>query len=150
MNACKAGRDITPIAEAGARLSIHLLFRMFKAIELPVPALYGMPVITCPIKIPGPQCNIKLSCDRHLLASAHKNIAVGPVLAVLKGILVVADAMDPENQKAPPPANKRGGRQTIIPPTPPPPPPKPGPIDISHILGTSDLGAIDEEMVDVS
>lgn len=28
--------------------------------------------------------NIKLSCDRHLLAAAHNNIQVGPVLAVLK------------------------------------------------------------------
>jgi mediator of RNA polymerase II transcription subunit 12 len=28
--------------------------------------------------------SIKLSCDRHLLAAAHNNIRVGPVLAVLK------------------------------------------------------------------
>lgn len=149
VNACRAGREITPIAEAGARLSVHLLFRMFKAIELPVPALYGIPTTSCPIKIPGPQCIIKLSCDRHLLAAAHKNIAVGPVLAVLKGILVVADAMDPENQKPQPSGNKRGGRHTTQTTTPLPPQPKPGPIDISHILGTSELGVV-EEIIDQS
>lgn len=114
-----------------------------------------MPVISSPIKIPGPQFNIKLSCDRHLLAATHKHIAVAPMLAVLKGILVVGDAMSPENQKPPPSTNKRGGnsKHSAPPPPPPPPPPKPGPIDISHILGTSDLGIIDEDdvkMVDVS
>jgi hypothetical protein len=32
--------------------------------------------------------SIKLSCDRHLLAAAHNNIRVGPVLAVLKVRLI--------------------------------------------------------------
>lgn len=113
VNACKGGREISAGAgaEAGARLSCHLLFRLCKAVELPIPSLYGMPVIECPIKIPGPQLNIKFSCDRHLLAATHKNLAVGPVLAVLKGILVVGDAMNPENQKQPA-SNKRGNRNT--------------------------------------
>lgn len=111
VNACKGGREISAGAEAGARLSCHLLFRLCKAVELPVPSLYGMPVIECPIKIPGPQLNIKFSCDRHLLAATHKNLAVGPVLAVLKGILVVGDAMNPENQRQPA-SNKRGNRNT--------------------------------------
>lgn len=139
MNACKGGREISAGAEAGARLSCHLLYRLCKAVELPIPALYGMPVIECPIKIPGPQCNIKFSCDRHLLAATHKNLAVGPVLAVLKGILVVGDAMNPENQKQPA-SNKRGNRNTTTQPV-APPVPKTGSIDISHILGTSELGA---------
>lgn len=106
----KSGHEISAGAEAGARLLCHLLFRLCKAVELPIPSLYGMPVIECPIKIPGPQFNIKFSCDRHLLAAAHKSFGVGPLLAVLKGILVVGDAMNPENQKQP--ANKRGNRNT--------------------------------------
>lgn len=110
VNAYKGGREISAGAEAGARLSCHLLFRLCKDVELPIPSLYGMPVIECPIKIPGPQLNIKFSCDRHLLAATHKNLAVGPVLAVLKGILVVGDAMNPENQKQP--TNKRGNRNS--------------------------------------
>jgi hypothetical protein len=45
---------------------------------------------------PGPrlgsksQCNIKRSCDKHLLAAAHDSITVGPVLAVLKAMLVLS------------------------------------------------------------
>lgn len=111
VNACKGGREISAGAEAGARLSCHLLFRLCKGVELPIPSLYGMPQIECPIKVPGPQLNIKFSCDRHLLAATHRNLAVGPVLAVLKGILVVGDAMNPENQKQTS-SNKRGARNT--------------------------------------
>lgn len=111
VNACKGGREISAGAEAGARLSCHLLFRLCKGVELPIPSLYGMPQIECPIKVPGPQLNIKYSCDRHLLAATHRNLAVGPVLAVLKGILVVGDAMNPENQKQTS-SNKRGARNT--------------------------------------
>jgi hypothetical protein len=37
-----------------------------------------------PCATPSPGYSIKLSCDRHLLAAAHNNIRVGPVLAVLK------------------------------------------------------------------
>lgn len=111
----KVGREISAVAEAraeaGVRLLCHLLFRLCKAVELPIPSLYGMPVIECPIKIPGPQLSIKYSCDRHLLAATHKNLAVGPVLAILKGILVVGDAMNPENQKQPA-SNKRGNRNS--------------------------------------
>lgn len=135
MNACKGGREISAGAEAGARLSCHLLFRLFKAIEFgncdvnrdaqqtpgpnptPVdpsatPRTYG--------KMVDGIGSIKLSCDRHLLAATHKNLAVGPVLAVLKGILVVGDAMNPENHKQPT-SNKRGNRNTA----PPQPAPQP-------------------------
>lgn len=111
VNACKGGREISAGAEAGARLCCHLLFRLCKAVELPIPTLYGMPQIECPVKVPGPQLNIKYSCDRHLLAAMHRNLAVGPVLAVLKGILIVGDAMNPENQKQTS-SNKRGARNT--------------------------------------
>lgn len=58
--------------------------------------------------------SIKLSCDRYLLAATHKNLAVGPVLAVLKGILVVDDAINPENHQQPT-SNKRGIRNTAPP-----------------------------------
>lgn len=109
VNACKGGREISAGAEAGARLCCHLLFRLCKAVELPIPALYGMPQIESPIKVPGPQLNIKYSCDRHLLAAMHRNLGVGPVLAVLKGILIVGDAMNPENQKQAS-SSKRGAR----------------------------------------
>jgi len=34
---------------------------------------------------------VKLACDRHLLAATHNSISVGPVLGVLKAILVLAD-----------------------------------------------------------
>lgn len=43
---------------------------------------------------PGPggaAAGVRLSCDRHLLAAAHKNIGVGPVLATLKAILSMCE-----------------------------------------------------------
>lgn len=137
VNASRGGREISAGAEAGARLSCHLLFRLFKANEFGSSEIVQSPGSNATIAGNG---NIKLSCDRHLLAATHKSLAVGPVLAVLKGILVVGDAMNPENHKQPT-SNKRGNRNATVvpPPAPPPPPPKPGPIDISHILGTSDL-----------
>lgn len=102
----------------------------------------------CPIKIPGPQFNIKSSCDRHLLAAIHKNLAIGPVLAVLKGILVVADAMNPEIQKQAS-SSKKGSRGTPAQTPPQTAAPKAGAgSDISHILGTSEgTNATEEEAV---
>ncbi|PNF33035.1 hypothetical protein B7P43_G16367 [Cryptotermes secundus] len=87
VKACNEGRGDADIeAEAGARLTCHLLLRLFKTVECPQPALYS--VGTSPHPIPCATSNlgysIKLSCDRHLLAAAHNNIRVGPVLAVLK------------------------------------------------------------------
>ena len=40
---------------------------------------------------------IKYSCDRQLLSSAHRNITVGAIIAILKAILVLGDATDFEN-----------------------------------------------------
>lgn len=94
LHAC-SNREITPEAEAGARLLCHLLLRLFKTVEVPQPGMYSVGTSPNPLTAAaasGPTCNIKLSCDRHLLAAAHKSIAVGPVLAVLKGILLVGDA----------------------------------------------------------
>lgn len=151
VNACNGGREITPEAEAGARLSCHLLLRLFKTIEIPQPGLYSVSTSPNPITTPGPACNIKLSCDRHLLAAAHKNIAVGPVLAVLKGILVVGDATCLHKT----PSTYSGKRSGLNTPVHPGSTPKSmgGPIDLSHILGTSDLGMMgdtDEPMLDLS
>lgn len=95
-------------AEGGMRLTCHLLLRLFRTAEGPQPGLYsvGSPPLT-----PRPPLGVRLSCDRHLLAAAHRNIHVGPVLAVLKAVLVVGDATAREGTE----------------------------LSISHILGTSDL-----------
>lgn len=126
---------MSPETEASARLLCHLLLRLFKTIEIPQPGLYSVSTSPNPITTPGPACNIKLSCDRHLLAAAHKNIAVAPVLAVLKGILVVGDATAHISALS---GGKRSGLNTPVHPG--STPKSMGGVDISHILGTSDLG----------
>lgn len=70
-------------AENGARLTCHILLRLFKTSDM---------TLTSPSLRPGSkgQCNIKRSCDKHLLAAAHDSITVGPVLAVLKAMLVLS------------------------------------------------------------
>lgn len=70
-------------AENGARLTCHILLRLFKTSDM---------TLTSPGLRPGTkgQCNIKRSCDKHLLAAAHDSITVGPVLAVLKAMLVLS------------------------------------------------------------
>ncbi|XP_020279147.1 mediator of RNA polymerase II transcription subunit 12 isoform X2 [Pseudomyrmex gracilis] len=154
---CNDGRgDIDIEAEAGARLTCHLLLRLFKTVECPQPALYS--VSTSPHPLPSGNSrgyNIKLSCDRHLLAAAHNNIRVGPVLAVLKAILVVGDATA---AKQPPKkvdmplshASKGGGPASVgvgvgVSSS------GPGELSISHILGTSDiLGGGDDLGLDLA
>ncbi|XP_055677088.1 mediator of RNA polymerase II transcription subunit 12 isoform X2 [Lutzomyia longipalpis] len=144
------GRDMTPEAEAGARLTCHLLLRLFKTIEIPQPGLYSVSTSPNPI-ISGPACNIKLSCDRHLLAAAHKNIAVGPVLAVLKGILVVGDAMAHKASSVHSSGKRSGLNTPVHPGSTPKSMGSAG--DLSHILGTSEFGLLgncDEPMLDSS
>ncbi|XP_045472646.1 mediator of RNA polymerase II transcription subunit 12 isoform X2 [Harmonia axyridis] len=97
------------VAEGGMRLTCHLLLRLFRTAEGPQPGLYS--VGSPPLTAPRPPLGVRLSCDRHLLAAAHRNIHVGPVLAVLKAVLVVGDATAREGTE----------------------------LSISHILGTSDL-----------
>lgn len=149
VNACSGGRDMTPEAEAGARLSCHLLLRLFKINESPQPGFYS--VSTSPNPITSPSCNIKLSCDRHLLAAAHQNVAICPVLAVLKGILIVESAAS--HHKTPSAyGGKRSGLNTPVHPG-STPKSMGGTIDLSHILGTSDLGMMgdaDDPMLDLS
>jgi mediator of RNA polymerase II transcription subunit 12 len=67
-------------AEPGARLTCHLLLRLFK--------------VSHASNNPYPGGNkrgtyVKASSDRHLLAAVHNNIDVGAVLAVLKAMLAL-------------------------------------------------------------
>lgn len=96
-------------AEGGMRLTCHLLLRLFRTAEGPQPGLYS--VGSPPLTAPRPPLGVRLSCDRHLLAAAHRNINVGPVLAVLKAVLIVGDATAKEGTEP----------------------------SLSNILGTSDL-----------
>ncbi|XP_053693573.1 mediator of RNA polymerase II transcription subunit 12 [Sabethes cyaneus] len=149
VQACKGRSETTPEIEAGARLSCHLLLRLFKTIECPQPGLYSVSTSPNPITTAGQVHNIKLSCDRHLLAAAHKNIGVAPVLAVLKGILVVGDATA---QKATTSIFGSGKRSGLNTPVHPGSTPKHAG-DLSHILGTSDLsilGNTDDNMLDLT
>lgn len=136
--------DLSPDAEAGPRLSCHLLLRLFKTSELPQPGMYSVSTSPNPMFATLGQHTIKLSCDRHLLTAAHKNVSVAPVLAVLKGILVFGDATAMKNQQS---SGKKSGLNT---PVHPGSTPKSG--DLSQILGTSDLGVLgmgDEPMLDL-
>nr|CAD7411497.1 unnamed protein product [Timema cristinae] len=149
--------DANAEAEAGARLTCHLLLRLFKTVECPQPALYSVSkcsVSTSPHPLPSAAnlgYSIKLSCDRHLLAAAHNNIRVGPVLAVLKAILVLADATARDNKGV------SGSKKIDQPPTSHPLKipagtmgQSAGELSISHILGTSDiLGGGDDPMLDL-
>lgn len=149
VQACKGRSETTSEIEAGARLSCHLLLRLFKTIECPQPGLYSVSTSPNPITTTGQIHNIKLSCDRHLLAAAHKNIGVAPVLAVLKGILVVGDATAHKSQSSIFGSGKRSGLNTPVHPG--STPKHAG--DLSHILGTSDLSVIgntDEAVLDIT
>ncbi|CAG5131136.1 unnamed protein product, partial [Candidula unifasciata] len=70
-------------AEPGARLSCHLLLRLFKPSYL-IASHCGLSGVKNPPLI-------RNSCDRHLLEAAHLFIGVGPMLAVLKAMLKLAD-----------------------------------------------------------
>ena len=80
-------------AELGARLSCHLLLKLFKTVESFQPNFYTMGSPSPLMPRPSTHASgIKYSCDRHLLSSAHRNITVGAIIAVLKAILVLGDA----------------------------------------------------------
>ncbi|XP_032668438.1 mediator of RNA polymerase II transcription subunit 12 isoform X2 [Odontomachus brunneus] len=154
---CNDGRgDVDMEAEAGARLTCHLLLRLFKTVECPQPALYS--VSTSPHPLPSGNSrgySIKLSCDRHLLAAAHNNIRVGPVLAVLKAILVVGDAtagkQPPKKADVPLSHSSKGGGPASVGVGVGVSSSGPGELSISHILGTSDiLGGNDDLGLDLA
>ena len=78
-------READADAEAGARLTCHLLLRLFKTNEIPQPGLYSVGTSPHPMvnHNAGVWC-IKQSCDRHLLAAMHHSIPVSALIAVLK------------------------------------------------------------------
>ena len=90
-------------AEPGARLTCHLLLRLFSSTSLnnllllsstkqPTPQQTGStPLGSQPAQSQGgtSSVNIKLSCDKHLLTAAHSSITVGAVVAVLKALLML-------------------------------------------------------------
>ncbi|KPJ13735.1 Mediator of RNA polymerase II transcription subunit 12 [Papilio machaon] len=110
-----------PSPETSARLTCHLLLRLFKTVDTPQPGLYSVSTSPGP---GGGAAGVRLSCDRHLLAAAHKNIGVGPVLATLKAILMVSDLSARDGGK---PSGKKSS-------------------ELSHILGTSDTVPTDAQL----
>ena len=106
--------DADSEAEAGARLTCHLVLRLFKTSDAPHPACYSNSNSSHSVNASphhtlqqqqqqqqqqsttSPSLGVKLACDRHLLAATHNSISVGPVLAVLKAILVLADRVPAE------------------------------------------------------
>lgn len=162
----KAGNEVRGDSEAaaGARLTCHLLLRLFKTVEGPQPASYSVGT-SPPHPLPGTNTagiasSICLSCDRHLLAAAHNSIRVGPVLAVLKAILVVADATASHSKSIAPVGPLSGKKST---PSPAPgsitpnsnsgsskgPAGGSGELSISHILGTSDILGGGDDLMDL-
>nr|XP_022287518.1 mediator of RNA polymerase II transcription subunit 12-like protein isoform X2 [Crassostrea virginica] len=94
-------------AENGARLTCHILLRLFKTSDM---------TLTSPGLRPGNkgQCNIKRSCDKHLLAAAHDSITVGPVLAVLKAMLVLSDLCSDEMRTKSGSSSKKEDKEDIF------------------------------------
>lgn len=79
----KEGQSIREV-ETCARLSCHLILKLFKSVETFQPMFY---TVGSPSSMPRPSTHtsgIKYSCDRHLLASAQWNTTVGAIIAVLK------------------------------------------------------------------
>ncbi|XP_053952876.1 mediator of RNA polymerase II transcription subunit 12 [Anastrepha ludens] len=146
------GGEFTTDAEAGARLTCHLVLKLFKTIEIPQPRMYSVSTSPNPINIVGGSFSIKLSCDRHLLVGAHKNIPIQAVLAVIKAILIVVDLKTPTVPNNNSSALSSGKRSGVNTPVHPGSTPKTNdrPADLSQILGTSDLSniasCIDQDM----
>jgi mediator of RNA polymerase II transcription subunit 12 len=97
----------SPESEAGARLALNLLLRLFRSVECFQPGSYT--VAASPRAAGPPSSNaaqealnsnstgIKFSCDRHLLSATHANIStgipVGAIIAVLKAMLLLGDSV---------------------------------------------------------
>ncbi|XP_067647915.1 mediator of RNA polymerase II transcription subunit 12 isoform X2 [Eurosta solidaginis] len=138
------GGDFTMEAEAGARLTCHLVLKLFKTIEVPQPRMYSVSTSPNPINVGRGAFSIKLSCDRHLLVGAHKNIPIQAVLAVIKAILIVVDLKTPTLSNNSTVTSNNGKRSGVNTPVHPGSTPKSNdrPADLSQILGTSDLSNI--------
>jgi len=82
-------------SEAGARLALHLLLKLFRSVECFQPGYY---TIASPRSVPvsAHDTGLKFSCDRHLLAATHANISsgieVGAIIAVLKAMLLLGES----------------------------------------------------------
>ncbi|XP_076454432.1 mediator of RNA polymerase II transcription subunit 12-like protein [Babylonia areolata] len=77
-------------AEPGARLSCHLLLRLFKPSLLTSQQSAG-PYTTKTVPM------IHEACDRHLLEASHNEVEIGPLSAILKAMLILGD--EPEGSK---------------------------------------------------
>ena len=74
--------------------SCHLLLKIFRSVDTLHSGNQLYYSLGSPKPMPGPSSHtsgIRSSCDRHLLSSAHRNIAVPAIIAVLKAILVLGD-----------------------------------------------------------
>lgn len=145
--------ELSVDAEAGARLTCHLVLKLFKTLEIPQPGMYSVSTSPNPLHAVGSDFSIRLSCDRHLLVGAHKTIPIAAVLAVLKAILIVVDNAALKTPLASGNGGvsssssgggafgngKRSGFNTPVHPGSTPKSNEQRPADLSQILGTSDL-----------
>ena len=74
-------------AEPGARLTCHLLLRLFSTFSLN--NLLSLTTSKTSGSTISSTTSVKLSCDKHLLQAAHSSINVGAVVAVLKALLML-------------------------------------------------------------
>eukprot|EP00095_Tigriopus_kingsejongensis_P004973 maker-scaffold96_size378025-snap-gene-2.33 protein:Tk04973 transcript:maker-scaffold96_size378025-snap-gene-2.33-mRNA-1 annotation:"mediator of rna polymerase ii transcription subunit 12" len=84
-------KTLTKESERGARLSCQLLMKLFESVDIYQPTIHFASQSSHSKPAAHPS-GIYSSCDRHLLSSAHRNITVGAIIAVLKAILVLGDA----------------------------------------------------------
>ena len=70
-----------PDAENGARLTCHLLLRLFQ--------MMNAASSSSAADSKRGTVYVRSSCDRHLLEAAHHRISVGAVVAVLKALLML-------------------------------------------------------------
>lgn len=93
----QVGSGGDPDAETGARLTCHLLLRLFQMMN--ISPGYALDARRGAVYV-------KSSCDRHLLEAAHKRINVGAVVAVLKAILMLGDSSGAEVKDRTSPSKK--------------------------------------------
>lgn len=148
-------KEMTQHSEAMARLTCHLLLKLFQSIEIPQPGLYTVSTSPNPINVTATNVsNIELSCDRHLLVAAQKNIPVEAILALCKGLMIVIDlTVQKSSYNMGGGSGRRSGFNTPVHPG-STPKSMDRPVDLSQILGTSDLGVVsdgqeDQMMVDL-
>lgn len=81
MIACSiVGSGGDPDAENGARLTCHLLLKLFQMMNA---------ASSSASEAKRGTVFVRSSCDRHLLEAAHHRISIGAVTAVLKALLML-------------------------------------------------------------